>query len=210
MQRTKHTQRGFTLTEMAIVVVLGGILLGAGLMAGRGQISRAQAQDVMQIVGDLQTASAGFKQRFGYFPGDWVFAANQIPNVVASPGNGNGVITGGIAATGLATVGTEVADAPNHLYQAGLLGRLGTNAQQRIQSQFGPVQMVQATAATTNAAYILANGAVKNVIVFYNLPCEVVLDVDRALDDGANLTGKAQTSVACPAGGTAARFFVPL
>lgn len=213
MQRTKHTQRGFTLTEMAIVVVLGGILLGAGLMAGRGQISRAQAQDVMQIVGDLQTASAGFKQRFGYLPGDWVFAANQIPNVVASPGTGDGLIAGAISAAGLATVGTEVADAPVHLYQAGLLGRLGTNAQQRLQSQFGPVHIVQSTVATTNAAYPAANAAVKNVIVFYNLPCEVVLDVDRALDDGDGLTGKAQTSLApaaCTPGSTAPRFFVPL
>ncbi len=195
---------------MAIVVVLGGILLGAGLMAGRGQISRAQAQDVIQIVGDLQTGSASFKQRYGYLPGDWIYAANQIPNVGASPGNGNGLIAGGITAAGLATAGTEVADAPNHLYQAGLLGRLGTNAQQRIQSQFGPVHMVQATVATTNAAYPGAFPAVKNVIVFYNLPCEVVLDVDRALDDGVSNSGKAQTSVLCTAGATAARFFVPL
>ncbi len=210
MQRTMQKQRGFTLTEMAIVVVLGGILLGAGLMAGRGQISRAQAQDVMQIVGDLQTASVSFKQRFGYLPGDWLYAANQIPNVTASPGNGNGLIAGGITGAGLATVGTEVADAPVHLYQSGLLGRLGTNAQQRIQSQFGPVQMVQATAGTTSAAYLLANGAVRNVIIFYNLPCEVVLDVDRALDDGVDTSGKAQTNVACVAGSTAARFFVPL
>lgn len=210
MQRTMHKQRGFTLTEMAIVVVLGGILLGAGLMAGRGQISRAQAQDVIQIVGDLQTASASFKQRFGYLPGDWVFAANQIPNVAAGPGNGNGVIVGALSAVGLATVGTEVSDAPVQLYQAGLIGKLGANAQQRLQSQFGPVHMVQTVVGTTNAAYPAANGAVRNVIVFYNLPCEVVLDVDRALDDGLDSSGKAQTNVACPAGGTAARFFVPL
>ena len=216
MQRTKHTkrtQRGFTLTEMAIVVVLGGILLGAGLMAGRGQISRAQAQDVIQIVGDLQTASASFKQRYGYLPGDWPYVANVIPGV-ASGGNGDGLITGAISAAGLATGATsEVALAPVHLYQAGMLGRLGTNAQQRIQSQFGPVQIAQSTAANNNATYPGAFPAVKNVIVFYNLPCEVVLDVDRALDDGDGATGKAQTNFApavCPPGGTAARFFVPL
>lgn len=213
MQRSKHNQRGFTLTEMAIVVVLGGILLAAGLMAGRGQISRAQAQDVVQIVGDLQTASVSFKQRYGYLPGDWIYAASQIPTVTASVGNGDGLLAGAIGATGLATAGTEVSDAPNHLYQAGLLGRIGTNAAQRIQSQFGPVHIAQTATGITNATYPAGNAAVRNVIVFYNLPCEVVLDVDRALDDGDPATGKAQTNFApavCPAGGTATRYFVPL
>lgn len=207
----RRKQHGFTLAEMAIVIVLGGILLAAGLMAGRGQISRAQAQDVIQIASDLQTAALSFKQRYGYLPGDWIYAANQIPNVIASAGNGNGLIAATLAVgTGLATAGTEVGDAPVHLYQAGLIGKIGTNPQQRIQTQFGPVQMASTTAARTNAAYFAANGSVKNVIIFYNLPCEVVLDVDRALDDGVDSTGKAGTNVPCVAGGTAARFFVPL
>jgi prepilin-type N-terminal cleavage/methylation domain-containing protein len=213
MQGTMHKQRGFTLTEMAIVVVLGGILLAAGLMAGRGQISRAQAQDVIQIAGDLQTASASFKQRYGYLPGDWVYAANVIPNIAAGGTGGvtgNGVITGTLAgATGLATAASEIGQAPVQLYQAGLIGKLGTNTQMRLQSQFGPVHIAGAVANTT-AAYVAANKGVLNVIIFYNLPCEVVLDVDRALDDGVATTGKVMTDAACTAGGTALRTFVPL
>lgn len=210
MQIKRHKQRGFTLTEMAIVVVLGGILLAAGLMAGRGQISRAQAQDVLQIVGDLQTGSASFKQRYGYLPGDWIFAANQIPNVAASPGNGDGVIAGTMSVAGLAAAGTELEAAPEHLFQAGMMGKKGNNAQMRIQSQFGAVHLAAATAANTSAAYIAANPSVRNVIVFFNLPCEVVIDVDRALDDGVDTTGRARGNVACTAGGSVVRFFVPL
>jgi len=213
MQRSKHTQRGFTLTEMAIVVVLGGILLGAGLMAGRGQISRAQAQDVVHIVGDLQTASVSFKQRYGYLPGDWVYVANQIPNVGAGGTGGtlgNGIITGAlVATTGLATAVSEIGQAPVQLYQAGLIGKLGTNVQMPLQSQFGPVQVAGAVANAT-AAYTTANASVVNVIIFFNLPCEVVLDVDRAIDDGVSTTGKVMTDVACTAGQTAVRTFVPL
>ena len=97
MKQSKDMQQGFTLTEMAIVIVLGGILLTAGLMAGRGQMSRAQAQDVIQIAGDLQTAANSFKQRYGYLPGDWVYVANTIPTITVG-GNGgtlgNGLITG--------------------------------------------------------------------------------------------------------------------
>lgn len=205
----KSGQRGFTLAEMAIVVVLGGILLAAGLIAGRGQISRAQTQDVLQIISDLQTASVSFKQRYGYLPGDWIFAPSQLPNVVVG-GNGDGLITGTMTAAGLAAAGSEIQEAPLHLYAAGLVGKIGTNAQMRIQSQFGAVHMAAATAANTSAAYVAANPTVKNVIVLFNLPCEVVLEVDRTLDDGVDTTGRARGSVACTAGGSVARYFVPL
>lgn len=211
MSTSLRTQRGFTLTEMAIVVVLGGILLAAGLMAGRGQISRAQAQDVIQIVGDLQVGAASFKQRYGYLPGDWIYVANQLPSVPSSPGNGDGLITGTMTAAGLAQANSEVQEAPLHLYAAGLMGKKGANAQQRIQSQFGAVHMAAATAANTSNAYTKANPSVRNVVVLFNLPCEVVLDLDRALDDGDSTTGKVMTSAACTATlGTAPRTFVPL
>lgn len=211
IQSRRQAQRGFTLTEMAIVVVLGGILLAAGLMAGRGLISRSQAQDVIQIVGDLQSGALNFKQRYGYLPGDWIYVANQLPGVAASPGGGDGLITGTMTAAGLALAGSEIQEAPLHLYAAGLLGKMGTTTQQRIQSQFGGVHMAAATAANTSAAYVAANPSVRNVIVLFNLPCEVVLDVDRALDDGDSTTGKVRTSAACTATlGTAPRTFVPL
>jgi prepilin-type N-terminal cleavage/methylation domain-containing protein len=208
-----RAQRGFTLTEIAIVVVIGGILLAAGLMVGRGQISRSQAQDVIQIVGDLQVAAANFKQRYSYLPGDWIYAANQLPGVGASPGGGDGRVTGTMTAGGLAQAGSEVQEAPLHLYAAGLIGKISTttNAQQRIKSQFGGVHMAAATAANTSAAYLVANPTVRNVIVLFDLPCEVVLELDRALDDGLPGSGKVMTVTGnCFAGTTAARTFAPL
>lgn len=208
MKSNLDKQRGFTLVEMAIVVVLGGILLAAGLVAGRGLISRSQTQDVLQIVGDLQAASHSFKQRYGYLPGDWVFAANQIPGVTAG-GNGDGLITGTVPASGLAPAG-EVRDTPLQLYGAGLIGKMGSNVSMRLQSSFGAVHIAQASAANASAAYLTANPGVRNVIVLFNLPCEVVLEVDRALDDANDATGKAMSNVPCVAGGTAARYIVPL
>lgn len=213
MKNKSVFERGFTLTEMAIVIVLGGILLTAGLMAGRGQISRAQAQDVIQIAGDLQTAASSFKQRYGYLPGDWVYTANLISNITAGAtggATGNGLITGTLnATTGVATAGTEIALAPVQLYQAGFIGKLNADVTRRIQSQFGPVHMAGA-AANSIGTYTSANPAVQNVIVFFFLPCDVVLEVDRALDDGAPLSGKVMTDAACNAGATAVRTFIPL
>lgn len=210
--KTKHSkQSGFTLVEMAIVIVLGGILLAAGLLAGRGAISRSQAQDVLQIVGDLQSAAASFKQRYGYLPGDWRYVANQLPNVAASVGNGDGLITGTMTAAGQATAATEIEAAPLHLYAAGLIGKMGATATLRMQSQFGGVHMAAVTAANTSAAYIAANPAIRNVIVFFNLPCEVIIEVERTLDDGNDQTGRAWGSAACTtATGSTPRYWVPL
>ena len=220
MKTNRTKQRGFTLAEMAIVVVLGGILLAAGLLAGRGQISRAQTQDVLQMAADLQTAAASFKQRYGYLPGDLPTASTLLP----APGNvdgsgttlGNGLIEGSIGTTapdiGLATAADEVGVAPAQLYAAGLIGKLGTNTQMRLQSQFGPVHMAVANTANTSAAYVAANPAVKNVIIFINLPCEVAFEVDRALDDGNRITGRARQDATadCAPDTTVARYVVPL
>jgi len=220
MHSKSKFQRGFTLAEMAIVIVLGGILLAAGLMAGRGQISRAQAQDVIQIANDLQTGALGFKQRYGYLPGDWILVANQIQGIAAAGTGGttgNGLIEGTLdAVTGVATAANEIGQAPVQLYQASLIGKMGTTVTARLQSQFGPVHMAVArdaalVAVNATAAYVTANPSVQNVIIFYNLPCEVVLDVDRALDNGVVTTGKVMVDAAtCNGGATAVRTFIPL
>ncbi len=213
MLRTKRRQRGFTLSEMAIVIVLGGILLAAGLMAGRGQISRAQAQDIIQTVKDLQGAALAFKQRYGYLPGD--LPASNTVLTGATPGTGgtlgNGVVEGALAVNGVATAGTEIAEAPRQLFLASLIGKLGTTNTNYVNSAFGPVQIAQSTAARTSAAYAAAFPTVSNVILLYNLPCEVVSEVDLALDDGAFQAGRSQASgAACTAGNVIARYWVPL
>ena len=70
--------------------------------------------------------------------------------------------------------------------------------------------MAANAATVTSAAYLAAFPSVQNVIVLYNLPCEVVLEVDRALDDANDQTGRARGNAACPAGNNMPRYFVPL
>ncbi len=212
MQSSPKRQSGFTLTEMAIVVVLGGILLAAGLMAGRGQISKAQTQDVIQVIGDLQAGAASFKQRYGFLPGDLPLPGTLLAGApVATGTNGDGLVAGAVSAAGFATAGTETAQAPNQLFIAGLIGKLSSSPTQYVKTQFGGVHIQARTAAVTNAAYNTAYPSVTNVIVLYNLPCEVVAEVDLSLDDGGFQTGRAQSSVAaCVAGNTVPRYWVPL
>lgn len=215
MKSNLRKQNGFTLVEMAIVVVLGGILLAAGLVAGRGLISRAQTQDVIQIASDLQAGANGFKLRYGYLPGDWPYVANQLTGVAAASAgtNGDGVIDGAITIAGAAAPNSETADATFHLYAAGLLTKVVATAGAtiRIKSPFGAVHMASNVAANTVAAYVATYPSVKNVILFYSLPCEIALEVDRTLDDGNITTGRARGSAGCAVpDGVVPRYYLPL
>ena len=65
----KHNQKGFTLVEIAIVLVIIGLLLG-GVLKGQELINSAK---VKNMVNDFRTTSAlvyGYQDRFKSFPGD--------------------------------------------------------------------------------------------------------------------------------------------
>jgi len=65
----KSQQKGFTLVEIAIVLVIIGLLLG-GVLKGQELINSAK---VKNMIGDFRTTSAliyGYQDRFKSFPGD--------------------------------------------------------------------------------------------------------------------------------------------
>ena len=182
----QRRQNGFSLVELSIVLVLVGLLIG-GILGSRQLILSARAKDVIAIVEDLRTATDQFKQRYHYLPGDWPYTAGEINGIAASPGNGNGLLNGAVnPASGLAALNSEVAEAPFQLYQAGLIARIdNSNAQRRLATAYGPVHMVAiATAELLVPGFTAQNPSARNVIVFANLPCEIVAEVDRKIDNG--------------------------
>lgn len=169
-------QQGFSLVEMAIVLVIIGLLLG-GILQGQSLIREMKVKDVMTIIKDLQTSSQYFKERYHYLPGDWVFTAGVIPGVVTG-GNGNGLID----------TAAEAALVPNHLFNAGYI-RGGAGP---IQTQYGAVTVI--SRATSSVPGLPAS--IQNVIQFANLPCDIAMEIDLKIDDGSLATGNAMASVA--------------
>lgn len=203
-------QRGFTLVEIAVVLVIIGLILG-GILGSRSIIRSMQAKDVIAITEDLRAATVYFKQRRGYLPGDFpVTVANEIPNTPTPGGNGNGTINGTINAQGQASAGSEVEAAPWHLFNDGFINKIdNTDPRRRMRTLYGAVHLI--TAANSGvAAYAATNPAVRNVIVFLNLPCDLATEVDGKIDDGVTTTGRAMMQTACTGDNTVPAYAIAL
>ncbi|HXZ96407.1 MAG TPA: prepilin-type N-terminal cleavage/methylation domain-containing protein, partial [Burkholderiales bacterium] len=107
---------GFTLIEIAIVLVIIGLLLG-GVLKGQELITSARVRNLIAQQDGIKAAYFGFQDRYRALPGDYpgALANANIPNVAATlGGNGDGQI--------LNTAGAnEQTIAWTHLSHAGFL-----------------------------------------------------------------------------------------
>jgi len=87
-------QRGFTLVEIAIVLVIIGLLLG-GILKGQELITSARVRNIADQNSGVQAAYYGFIDRYRQVPGDWnsTNAAQAIPGVTTG-GNDSGRLDG--------------------------------------------------------------------------------------------------------------------
>ena len=84
----KKQQAGFTLIEIAIVLVIIGLLLG-GVLKGQEMINNSKVKRAVNDFNGVSAAVYSYLDRYGAFPGDdnGANARWGVPN-----GNGNGVI----------------------------------------------------------------------------------------------------------------------
>jgi prepilin-type N-terminal cleavage/methylation domain-containing protein len=79
----KNQQSGFTLVEIAIVLMIVGLLLG-GVLKGQELINSAKAKSYAQDFRIIQTALYGFQDRFKGIPGDLVGVNTKISGATAA------------------------------------------------------------------------------------------------------------------------------
>lgn len=93
----KKTQTGFTLIELAIVLVIIGLLLG-GVLKGQELINSARVKSLATEFKNIQVYVYGYQDRFRAIPGDDRAANAHVNGTNATPiapdTLGNGVITG--------------------------------------------------------------------------------------------------------------------
>ena len=97
MKSMKNQQSGFTLVEIAIVLVIIGLLLG-GILKGQELINSAKVKNLAQDFKTVPLYIYGYQDRFKALPGDDKNATTNLatipPNAAVKDGLGNGVING--------------------------------------------------------------------------------------------------------------------
>ena len=182
--RTRRKSAGFSLIELAIVLVIVGLLLG-GILNGRTVIRSAQIQDRIKSLNEMTAAAKQFKDRYGMWPGDYSNAVANIAGLTCVNGNGNGQV--GTAA--------ESACASESLIRSGLLRG----------SAIAPITVRGSTYSITSPALsgvVGLPGSWVNVVNISNLDCDSAVQMDRAVDDGVLTTGSFQASPAALCGAT--------
>jgi len=87
-----NKQSGFTLVEIAIVLVIIGLLLG-GVLKGQEMIKNAEIRSVITDVQGLTTAMYAYRYRYNAIPGDDAAAVvNSSSATGVANGDGDGVI----------------------------------------------------------------------------------------------------------------------
>lgn len=190
-------QKGFTLVEIAIVLVIIGLLLG-GILKGQELISNARVRNVADQVNAVKAAYFAFQDRYRALPGDYLTtqATANIQNVTAG-GNGNGQIE----------AGAEQVAAWRHLANAGFIScaqcttgsGTGPTVENSPVNAYGGVMSVLYDGVYNNLA--TGTGPAQNNLKSGNqIPSNILVEVDRKIDDGNPRTGTMRFSTFAASG----------
>lgn len=177
-------QSGFTLIEIAIVLVIIGLLLG-GVLKGQELIQSARVRNLIAQQDGVKAAYFGFLDRYRALPGDYSQATTNIPGCSAcqnGDNNGQILLNGAIL---------ESIAAWEHLSKAGFITGSyvysGTAASTNTPvNPYGSLSQLifdnvyQDTAPTPR--HNLKTGA--------NIPSDILAEVDRKIDDGLANSGQ--------------------
>lgn len=186
-------QTGFTLVEIAIVMVIIGLLLG-GVLKGQEIITNAKIKNLENDFHGVTAAIYSYQDRYRALPGDDKRANDRFGNVPTIAGNtqGNGKIEGDFDESNTIT---ESAAFWAHLRLAGLVkGTTDSNGwtDQPLNAFNGK------TGASSEEIRSNDNKArkMRTYIGFSQIPIDVAIIIESRLDDGLPNDGSVQTNEA--------------
>jgi type II secretory pathway pseudopilin PulG len=195
---TVRKQRGFTLLEIVLLVLLVGMIL-AGVLKGEEMVTSAKVKRVAGQLDELRAAYLGFQDRYRALPGDYADARSSLDCGMPCPfGNGDSRIRS-----------TETPANGNEVHEDLLVWtHLAASRFLKGDYRMAPGETASTQANTPCNAYsayldiafdgqygMNGGGLVRhNLKSGPMLPVEVAAELDRKTDDGKPYSGQVQFS----------------
>ena len=185
MSAIRTNQKGFTLVEIAIVLVIIGLLVG-GVLKGQAMIENAKVKKAVKLADELRAATMTFYDKYGMYPGD---ENRPTPTGDSFDGNGNGFIDT-----------AERFEVFRDLSLGGLISGTYTGTQAPTHPFGGIVDLIYVNPGNS--------APVTHYFRFMNLPADVCLEMDTKYDDGNYQTGSILGSSAYTPGANIGVFYM--
>lgn len=190
-----NRQPGFTLVEIAIVLVIIGLLIG-GVLKGQEMITQGRIKNAIIDFSGITAAYYAYIDRYKALPGDDNLANTRWGTSIlpsSSSGNGDGVIAGPYNSTKTSSPYDETQLFWMHLRAAGLVTGSASSPKQPVNSAGGIIGVETGNGAAPPGEVLMTGGVGTGVSVFMicssGLSDRVAAAVDAQLDDGVTNTG---------------------
>lgn len=186
-----NKQQGFSLIELAIVLVIAGLLM-AGVLRGQEWIANAKVKSLAADFRNIPAYFMGYQDRFRVLPGDDQAANTHLTGGVKATTEGhaqNGLLQGAWNST---TPTDESYLVWQHLRLAGLMNG-STDTSDKARTSYVPKNSEGGTlgvTSLTNVSELSADGiAGAHAVCSASILGRYALQLDTMLDDGAAATG---------------------
>lgn len=180
-----HLQRGLTLVQYSIALVVVGLALWA-MLKGEEMITQARSKAIIHEIHATSAAYVTYLDRYRAPPGDDSRASNRWAGSVS--GNGDGIIAGSYEALPAGVTPTTSEESNLfwwHLRLAGLVPGPTTGTGTGAQPNNALRSMVGVQTGTGTATMNLSG----LIICTANIPGKIAIAVDTQIDDRAATTG---------------------
>lgn len=200
MSRITYKQRGYTLVEIAIVLVIIGLLLG-GVLKGQELINSAQVRNLAAQSSSMQAAYHGFFDRYRRLPGDMPGEqaceeiGKQVPGCPDNGvgGDGNGSIGAGDWKEAAAVwVHLSASGFIQGNYQGSAAGEINENTYRSPPN--APVNAFGGSLLLSHTNSYLSASADQppiklNLVLGRQIPVKIIREFDAKMDEGLPASG---------------------